>query len=78
MGSISLLSDAAEQGAVLGTTQGTASLGRIIGPAFGGLVYEKISLGAPFISGGVMAFIGLAIILSLFQRLPESAKHGSV
>jgi MFS family permease len=76
MGSISLLSDSAEQGAVLGTTQGTASLGRIIGPAFGGLVYEKISLGAPFVSGGLMAFLGLGIILTLFARLPESAKHG--
>jgi MFS family permease len=77
MGSISLVSDAREQGAVLGTAQGTASLGRIIGPAFGGLVYEKISLGAPFISGGVMAFIGLGIILTLFQFLPESAKHAA-
>lgn len=77
MGSISLLSDPKEQGAVLGTTQGTASLGRILGPAFGGLIYQQVSWGSPFLSGGVMAFIGLAIVISLFRLLPESAKHSA-
>ncbi|PWU22144.1 MAG: MFS transporter, partial [Bdellovibrio sp.] len=36
LGSVSLLTNSQEQGQVLGTTQGTAALGRILGPALGG------------------------------------------
>ena len=76
LGSISLLSSATEQGAVLGTTQGLAALGRILGPAFGGLVYQDVSQSAPFLSAAVLAAIAFFIVLSNYNQLPESAKHG--
>lgn len=75
LGSISLLSPAEEQGAILGSTQGTASLGRIIGPAVGGLVYQSWHMLAPFFLSGVMALAGLAVVFRLFSRLPETGKH---
>src|SRR5690606_27816817 len=50
MGSISLLADPKEQGSVMGTTQGTASLGRIVGPAIGGWLYQYAGIGSPFIA----------------------------
>ncbi|PIS10059.1 MAG: MFS transporter [Bdellovibrio sp. CG10_big_fil_rev_8_21_14_0_10_47_8] len=74
LGSISLLTDIKEQGVVMGTTQGTASLGRILGPALGGFFYQQFSQGSPFVTGGAFACLGLATVSSLFKRLPESAK----
>jgi len=76
MGSISLLASSKEQGAVLGTTQGTASLGRIIGPAVGGLLYQQVGMASPFFTGGFLAFIGFSIVVFNFSRLPNSAQVG--
>ncbi|MGZ5278997.1 MAG: MFS transporter [Pseudobdellovibrionaceae bacterium] len=73
MGSISLLADPKEQGEVLGTTQGTASLGRIIGPATGGWLYQHVGVITPFISGSLIACLALGIVLMNFARLPNSA-----
>jgi len=73
MGSISLLADPKEQGEALGTTQGTASLGRIIGPATGGWLYQHVGVITPFLSGSLIAFIALSIVLMNFARLPNSA-----
>lgn len=74
LGSISLLAPPEDQGSVLGTTQGTASLGRIIGPALGGFVYT-FSIISPFVIGGLMALTALGVVLSLFSRLPEHGKN---
>jgi MFS transporter, DHA1 family, tetracycline resistance protein len=74
LGSISLLSSSKEQGEALGTTQGTASLGRIIGPALGGWLYQNVTKGSPFLTGGSFAVLALVLILSAFAKLPDSAK----
>jgi MFS transporter, DHA1 family, tetracycline resistance protein len=74
LGSISLLSSSKEQGEALGTTQGTASLGRIIGPALGGWLYQNVTKGSPFLTGGGFAVLALVLILSAFAKLPDSAK----
>ncbi|MEZ0392368.1 MAG: MFS transporter [Pseudobdellovibrionaceae bacterium] len=74
MGSISLLANPQEQGAVLGTTQGTASLGRILGPALGGWFYQSVSMGSPFFVGSFLAFVAFAIIAFHFSVLPNSAQ----
>lgn len=78
LGSISLLSGPKEQGAVLGTTQGTASLGRIIGPAVGGLLYQHVGMGSPFITGGILSFIGFSIVAFHFSKLPNSGQTRKV
>lgn len=77
LGSISLLSPADSQGGSLGLTQGLASLGRIIGPAFGGFVFEQIAITAPFWVSGILATTALAIILKLGVRLPSAAQRSS-
>ncbi len=73
MGSISLLADPKEQGEVLGTTQGTASLGRIIGPATGGWLYQHVGQISPFLTGSVIALIALGIVIANLAKLPNSA-----
>jgi DHA1 family tetracycline resistance protein-like MFS transporter len=71
LGLISLASPASEQGAVLGVTNSLSSLGRILGPAAGGWLYEHVSKGAPFWLAAVLA--GLAI----WMAAVSTAKAGS-
>lgn len=74
LGGISLLTGANEQGATLGSTQSLSSLGRILGPFLGGLVYEHIATNAPFLLSAFGALVGLTIAITLGGRVPDSAK----
>lgn len=74
LGSMSLLSDPSEQGAVLGTAQASSALARILGPAIGGYFYQTFTTGSPFILGGAMGLIGVCLVLSQYAKLPQSAK----
>lgn len=74
LGSISLLSSAKEQGITMGLTQSMASLGRIIGPSFGGFVYGAVAIQAPFFAAGAAALVALFIIQSIFLQIPMKTK----
>jgi multidrug resistance protein len=52
-----------EQGGILGITQSMASLGRILGPMWGGYTFGSIGEQWPFLSGGIL--MSLAFVLSL-------------
>lgn len=78
LGLISLLTPAEEQGSTMGVTNSIASLGRIIGPVIGGLLYEKVNRDAPFFLAGLLATIALLTVLSLYRRLPLSGRNGTV
>ena len=73
-GSISLLSNPAEQGAALGATQSLASLGRIVGPVFGGWMFEKFTEQSPFLLSGGLAILALAIIIKMGGQVPNAAQ----
>jgi multidrug resistance protein len=51
---ISRLSDPSEQGGMLGLAQSLAALGRVLGPAWGGLLFERAGTSMPFISAGII------------------------
>ena len=74
LGSISVLTDAKEQGVAMGVTQSMASLGRILGPAIGGALYGSLAITAPFWTSGALAFIGFVIVLINYKLIPEHAK----
>jgi DHA1 family tetracycline resistance protein-like MFS transporter len=74
VGLISLLTPANEQGAVMGVTNSVASLGRIIGPIIGGVLYERAGRASPFLFAGILAMMAFALILSRFQSLPKSGR----
>lgn len=74
LGSVSLLIDAKEQGAALGTTQGMASLGRIIGPILGGALFGSLSEGSPFIVAGLMTVIALFVVISIYSQIPNAGQ----
>ena len=70
LGIISLVTPADEQGLSMGVTNSLASLGRIIGPALGGFLYENINSSAPFMGAGVVAFMALALTALNYRNLP--------
>lgn len=74
LGAISLLTGSEEQGAVLGTTQGMSSLGRIIGPAVGGALYSSLTIQSPFILSGAMTLIGLFVVITIFNEIPNAGQ----
>jgi DHA1 family tetracycline resistance protein-like MFS transporter len=74
LGSISLLTDPSEQGAALGTTQGMASLGRIIGPAIGGALFGALTIESPFILSGLMTMIALFVVITIFNEIPNAGQ----
>ncbi|MBC7741867.1 MAG: MFS transporter [Bdellovibrionaceae bacterium] len=77
LGSVSLLIDAKEQGAALGTTQGMASLGRIIGPLAGGALYGGLSIQSPFLLAGLMALIALFVVITIFKSIPNAGQKSA-
>ena len=74
LGSISLLARAEEQGVTMGVAQSLASLGRILGPALGGMLYQSISIRSPFLASGLLALGGLVTVVILSKELPDSGK----
>ena len=64
---VSKRADPAAQGATLGTNQAAAALGRVLGPAFGGLVYGAIGPRAPYAA----AAIGMAVALGVTAAMRE-------
>ncbi|MGZ3795459.1 MAG: MFS transporter, partial [Pseudobdellovibrionaceae bacterium] len=77
LGSLSLLAGLSEQGVTMGVAQSLASLGRILGPALGGFVYEKITITAPFLISGFLALSALATVVLISKSLPDSGKKVS-
>jgi MFS family permease len=71
LGMISVLTPESEQGVALGVTNSLASLGRIIGPVFGGWFYEHISVHAPFVFAGLLALIAFLMVMRLYKKLPD-------
>ena len=58
---ISQRSSDSEQGVAMGVTQSLGSLGRIIGPPYGGMSYALLGYRFPFLSGAVVAIVALLI-----------------
>ncbi len=74
MGSVSLLVPPDEQGAALGTTQSLSALGRVIGPALGGLLFGSLWAGSPFVISGLFVVCALVLVLSVYSKLPMAGK----
>lgn len=54
-----------EQGGILGLSQSASSLGRVLGPAFGGLIYGGLGIRAPYVAGAIGMALASAIALTL-------------
>lgn len=69
LGLISLATPPEIQGEVMGVTNSLASLGRILGPVIGGVLYERVSHGAPFVFAGFLTAMALVLALVETRKL---------
>ncbi len=75
---LSKLVTAREQGWALGASQSAASLARIAGPVWAGVVYDRISQGAPYWTGAIWMVLALAVVLLVVRPMGVNHKpaHG--
>jgi len=64
---ISQLSDPADQGAMLGVSQSLGSLGRIVGPLWGGFVFDRFGHAAPFASAALVMSVACVLSVAAFR-----------
>ena len=69
---VSRLSDPDDQGGILGLASSLASLGRVVGPAWGGYLYDSYGMTAPYLSASGLMLVAFAV--SFFGLL--RAHHG--
>lgn len=50
------------RGEALGFQQGVNAVGRVAGPAVAGLLYDHVSIGAPYLVGGVLCGVALLVV----------------
>lgn len=76
---VSRLSSDHDQGAILGLAQSLASLGRVVGPAWGGFLFDQFGPRMPYFSAaGIMTVAFLVALASLLRTSPpKSAKVDS-
>ena len=58
---VSRLSDPDDQGGILGLASSLASLGRVVGPAWGGFLYDSYGMTTPYISASVLMLVAFAV-----------------
>jgi multidrug resistance protein len=58
---VSRLSDPNDQGGILGLASSLASLGRVIGPAWGGFLFDHFGMTVPYLSAATMMFIAFGV-----------------
>ena len=73
MSLVTLVADARQQGEVIGVVQSLASLSRVVGPVWGGLVLGQHGVGAPFYSGGIVCALASVYI---WRHLRERSRVG--
>jgi DHA1 family tetracycline resistance protein-like MFS transporter len=69
MSVISQLADPRWQGGTLGVSQALASLARIVGPAWGGWVYDRFGQEVPFVTAAGLMLIACAMSVMVFGRV---------
>lgn len=58
---VSKLSHEDDQGGILGLASSLASLGRVVGPAWGGYLYDAYGLTTPYLSAAGLMFVAFAV-----------------
>ena len=65
---VSRLADADEQGGMLGLAQSLGALGRIVGPTWGGLLFDNAGLALPFLSAAAIMMAALLLAVAGMRR----------
>jgi len=73
---VSKLSDPDDQGGMLGLSSSLASLGRVVGPAWGGYLYDAYGMTMPYLSAATLMLLACAISF-IGLRTASVADHPS-
>jgi predicted MFS family arabinose efflux permease len=65
---VSRLADPDDQGGVLGLAQSLASLGRIVGPAWGGFLFDRFGPSTPYLSAATIMAMAFGVALVSLSR----------
>ena len=71
---VSQESDSESQGSMLGGQQVVGGIGRVLGPIWAGVMFERVGIGSPFIVGGVL--VALAALLA--TRIPPPHRRSTM
>jgi DHA1 family tetracycline resistance protein-like MFS transporter len=61
---VSRLADPDDQGGILGLASSLSSLGRVVGPAWGGYLYDAYGMTTPYVSAATLMMIAFAVSLA--------------
>jgi DHA1 family tetracycline resistance protein-like MFS transporter len=67
---VSRLSDPDDQGGILGLASSLSSLGRVVGPAWGGYLYDAYSSTTPYVSAAILMLIAFAVSVAGLRKAP--------
>jgi MFS transporter, DHA1 family, tetracycline resistance protein len=70
MALISRRSDADTQGGVLGLSQSLSSLARVVGPAWGGWLYDRYGMVMPYVTAAGLMLLAFLLSLAVMVRVP--------
>ncbi len=71
---VSRLSDPNDQGAILGLASSLASLGRVVGPAWGGYLYDAYGMTTPYLSSAAIMLVAFAVSFAGL-RTPDAGRE---
>ncbi len=71
---VSRSTDTDSQGAMLGGQQVVGGIGRVLGPVWAGLMFERVGIGSPFLLGA--GLVAVAAILA--ARIPPPARESTM
>jgi predicted MFS family arabinose efflux permease len=72
---VSRLTHADDQGGMLGLASSLASLGRVVGPAWGGFLFDNMGMTSPYLSGAAIMFVAVAVaVASLRSTSPQESR----
>lgn len=76
---LALMSEAAppgRTGLVMGASETAQGAGLIIGPVLGGVFYDRLGPGAPFVASAVLLTLGTALAVVTLRRRPRAVAAG--
>jgi multidrug resistance protein len=70
---VSRLTHADDQGGMLGLASSLASLGRVVGPAWGGFLFDHLGMTTPYLSAAAIMFVAVGVAVASLRSAPGRA-----
>ena len=67
---VSRLTHADDQGGMLGLASSLASLGRVVGPAWGGFLFDNFGMATPYLSAAGIMFMAVSVAVASLRSTP--------